>query len=159
MSKHLIVVSHKGLDADLLADFDRLVRDPLPYPVIVSIEEMAEDDPAWKAGLAGLVEDQETRYIRVLVRPGRDGRYDTWLWLLLHEYRHCMQNADKLLYDSTHPPDWLTFVAWAKKKGIEQPERTFHEIDPSEVDANTYATCCLGKPHRRRRWISKGALD
>jgi hypothetical protein len=68
------------------------------------------------------------------------------LWILFHEFRHHIQfrNINILsCLDNKNREMWLNYYG----KNIDTVKHVFHEIDPLEVDANTFACEILDIPY------------
>lgn len=68
------------------------------------------------------------------------------LWLLFHEFRHHVQFNDQNILSclkNKNRKKWLNYY----NKDINSVLHVFHEVDPIEVDANTFACEMLGIPY------------
>ena len=69
-----------------------------------------------------------------------------FLWLLFHEFRHHVQYCNPNILsclDNQNRKMWLEYYG----KNINSVKHVFHEIDPIEVDANTFACEMLDIPY------------
>jgi hypothetical protein len=82
----------------------------------------------------------------------------SFLWLLFHEFRHHIQFQNPNILsclDNTNREMWLNYYG----KSISSVKHVFHEIDPLEVDANTFACEILDIPYPNSKFsITKQTL-
>ncbi len=131
--------------------FSYLIRDLRPeyaylFPYNVSVKYFdGNDDTYWlkDSGYLGLHFEEDDRLEIQLKRDHRHSKLSL-LWLLLHEFRHKIQNqvsSIKTNVDNDNPNLKLLIEYLLEKSGSNRSmvDHVFHEIMPIEIDANTFA--------------------
>jgi len=82
----------------------------------------------------------------------------SFLWLLFHEFRHHIQFSNPNILsclDNQNRKMWLEYY----DKNLSSVKHVFHEVDPLEVDANTFACEMLNIPYPNSKFsITKETL-
>lgn len=71
-------------------------------------------------------------------------------WVMLHEFRHKVQLLDESIKSVLDVPNWKNFKNYlVNKTGCTEDvfDHVLHEINPSEVDANMFATYMTGEKY------------
>lgn len=69
------------------------------------------------------------------------------LWVIMHEFRHKVQLNDEALRSVLEFPNWKNFNEFMQNHFIKNEDlinHIFHELNPAEVDANTFASEMTG---------------
>ena len=116
-----------------------------PFKIIV--KELIRGDNPWlkKTTKLGL-NDWETGNLKLYLDLEVKHQVLPFLWLLFHEFRHNVQSHNlKVLscLDNKNRDMWLNYYG----KNIDSVKHVFHEVDPLEVDANTFACEILNIPY------------
>jgi len=68
-------------------------------------------------------------------------------WVMFHEFRHKIQLFDESVKSVLDVPNWKNFNDYMQKTTGQSEDlinHVFHEMNPAEVDANTFATEMMG---------------
>lgn len=129
----------------------------LPFKIIV--KELIRGDNVWLKKTKKLGLYDEVKGVLTLHLDLENKRNVlAFLWLLFHEFRHHIQfhNPNILsCLDNKNREMWLKSYG----KSIDSVKHVFHEIDPLEVDANTFACEILEIPYPNSKFsITKKTL-
>jgi hypothetical protein len=113
----------------------------------IVVEELISGNNPWlkKRGKLGLY-DEKTGVLTLRLSLNKQHSVISFLWLLFHEFRHHIQfNNLNILscLDNRNREMWLNYY----DKNVDTVKHVFHEIDPLEVDANTFACDILDIPY------------
>ena len=117
----------------------------LPFKIVV--KELVRGDNPWlkktkKLGLYNEVKGVLTLHLDLEC----DHKVVAFLWLLLHEFRHHVQFRDPNITSclaNKNREAWINQYPYTRTS----VEHVFHEVDPLEVEANTFACEMLGIPY------------
>jgi len=113
----------------------------LPYKVHV---QALTEETEWTKGSAYLgLNDSEEGTLELFLRPERRYNACELLWVLLHEFRHSIQNKESSIRTNVEQQPnyemWLNWMVIEKKCKYDTLLHVLHEILPYEIDANTFA--------------------
>lgn len=120
----------------------------LPYKVNVS--ELIENNQ-WTGGTCVAVEkddgtcDLKLNFKKILELESFP--VNSLTWVMFHEFRHKIQLFDESVKSVLDVPNWKNFKDYMQKitgKTEDLINHVFHEMNPSEVDANAFATEMMG---------------
>jgi hypothetical protein len=116
-----------------------------PFKIVV--EELIKGNNVWLKNTKKLGLNDEEKKILTL-RLDLKGKHSvlSFLWLLFHEFRHHIQFQNPSILsclDNKNREMWLNYYG----KSLDSVKHVFHEIDPLEVDANTFACEILDIPY------------
>jgi hypothetical protein len=128
-----------------------------PFKIVV--EELVRGNNVWLKNTKKLgLYDDELKVLTLHLDLKVKHRVLPFLWLLFHEFRHHIQfqNSNILsCLDNKNREMWLNYYG----KNIDTIKHVFHEIDPLEVDANTFACEILDIPYPNSKFsITKQTL-
>lgn len=132
-----------------------------PFKIIV--QELIKGNNVWlkKTKKLGLYDDK-SEVLTLKLDLKEKHRILPFLWLLFHEFRHHIQfHNPKILscLDNKNREMWLNYYVNNCGKNIDSVKHVFHEIDPLEVDANTFACEILDIPYPNSKFsITKTTL-
>ena len=129
----------------------------LPFKIIV--KELIRGNNVWlkKTKKLGLYNEEEGVLTLHLDLENKRNVL-AFLWLLFHEFRHHVQFRNPNILsclDNKNREMWLNSYG----KNIDSVKHVFHEVDPLEVDANTFACEILEIPYPNSKFsITKKTL-
>jgi hypothetical protein len=108
-----------------------------PFKIVV--EELIRGDNVWLKNTKKLgLYDQEKKILTLRLDLKAKHKTLSFLWLIFHEFRHHIQFQNPNILsclDNKNREMWLNYYG----KSLDSVKHVFHEIDPLEVDANTFA--------------------
>jgi hypothetical protein len=128
-----------------------------PFKIVV--KELIRGNNVWLKNTKKLgLYDEESKVLTLHLDLTAKHRVLPFLWLLFHEFRHHIQFQNPNILsclDNTNREMWLNYYG----KSINSVKHVFHEIDPLEVDANTFACEILDIPYPNSKFsITKQTL-
>ena len=128
-----------------------------PFKIIVKKLDRGENPWLKKTKLLGLY-DNDKGILTIHIDLNLKYRTLPFLWLLFHEFRHHIQFHNKNILsclDNKNREMWLNHYDYT----INSVKHVFHEIDPLEIDANTFACEILNIPYPNSKFsITKKTL-
>ena len=128
-----------------------------PFKIVV--EELIKGNNVWLKNTKKLgLYNPELKTLTLRLDLKARHRVLPFLWLMFHEFRHHIQFQNSSILsclDNTNREMWLNYYG----KNISIVKHVFHEIDPLEVDANTFACEILNIPYPNSKFsITKQTL-
>lgn len=151
-----IIIPNKLFSKILIEKRPELIK---YFPFKIIVKELIRGDNVWlkktkKLGLYNKKKGTLTLHLDLEVKH----RVLPFLWLLFHEFRHHIQfNNSNILscLDNKNREMWLNYYG----KNIDSVKHVFHEVDPLEVEANTFACEILNIPYPNSKFsITKKTL-
>jgi len=109
----------------------------LPFKIVV--KELVRGDNPWLKKTKKLgIYDEEKGVLTLHLDLEEDHKVVAFLWLLFHEFRHHVQSHNPQILsclDNKNREMWLNQYPYT----LRSVEHVFHEVDPLEVEANTFA--------------------
>lgn len=126
-------------------------KDLLKYvPYVVNVSELVEENE-WNGGsLVALEKDDGTCELKLgfkKILELESFPIKSLTWIMFHEFRHKIQLFDESIKSVLDIPNWKNFKDYMQNttgKTEDLINHVFHEMNPSEVDANTFATEMMG---------------
>jgi len=117
------------------------------FPFKIIVKELVRGNNPWlkKTKKLGLY-DEEIGVLCLHLDLEEKHRVLPFLWLLFHEFRHHIQFRDpniKSCLANKNREMWINQYEYTRNS----VEHVFHEVDPLEVEANTFACEMLGIPY------------
>lgn len=119
-------------------------------PYVVNVSELIEENE-WNGGqLVAIEKDDGTCDLKLGVKKIIEldnFPLKSLTWIMFHEFRHKIQLFDESVKSVLDIPNWKNFKDYMQKitgKTEDLINHVFHEMNPSEVDANTFATEMMG---------------
>ena len=128
-----------------------------PFKIVV--EKLIRGNNKWlkKTNILGIY-NNETNVLTFRVDIEKEFNPLPFLWLLFHEFRHHVQFNDSNIIsclDNKNRDMWLNHYDYT----LNSVKHVFHEIDPLEIDANTFACEILDIPYPNSKFsITKKTL-
>lgn len=128
-------------------------------PFKIKIQKLERGGNPWLKKVTFLgIYDEEKKILTLSVDKKNKIEVVSFLWILFHEFRHHVQfsnNNIKSCLDNKNREMWLNHYDYT----LNSVKHVFHEVDPLEVDANTFACEMLEIPYPNSKFsITKKTL-
>ena len=111
-------------------------------PYVITVKELKPPYNYWlnDSGYLGINSDST---LELFLKPDFEHSQLSMLWLMLHEYRHFLQYNVPIInscLDNKNREKWIKYFCGKDEEKMNTFLHVFHEVDPMEVDANTFAS-------------------
>ena len=110
-------------------------------PFNLKIDKLERKDNYWLKDTNYLGITYTNNNIDLFLNPEHNYENVELLWIILHEFRHIVQHQNMVLDSCTYNNNLSMFYNYFTRQEIDKNkvEHVFHELIPSEVDANIFA--------------------